>query len=322
MKHFLSFVVIGKNIKSKVINCILSIEHVIMANSLRYYEIVYVDSKSSDGTIEELKKKFKDKIKIIVLTGNANSAIARNAGADNTSGDTIFFVDGDTEIQPAFVAKVYSEENGLVYPLVTGRLKDIYYDKAGNLIPISRNRYEINETRESHGLGGIFMITRNAFDKVKGFKNYLKISQDIDIGYRLQKAGIYHIAIPELMAHHHTVHYYDASRLYERFRSGVFGYIGVFYRANLLNKYCLLQILREQKLTFVFVGSLLLTFTIHWLFIFTLPLLIFIKSRRNKVAGFWQELIAIILRDLGVFYGLFFFYPNKLIDEHKKIQIR
>lgn len=58
-------------------------------------EIIIVDDKSGDNSIE-LAKKFKDeRIRIVELENNVGPAIARNKGIEESTGDYICFLDSD-----------------------------------------------------------------------------------------------------------------------------------------------------------------------------------------------------------------------------------
>ena len=66
----ISFIVIGKNEGWKLSKCIQSIYDTIEYNKLNNSEIIYVDSSSTDKSIEKARK-FK-KIEIFQLTGYVN----------------------------------------------------------------------------------------------------------------------------------------------------------------------------------------------------------------------------------------------------------
>ena len=75
----ISFIVIGKNEAKYLARCIQSIRKTIEYNKLKKYEIIYVDSNSTDDSIKRVLK-FKY-VKIFKITSKPNAAIARNIGA-------------------------------------------------------------------------------------------------------------------------------------------------------------------------------------------------------------------------------------------------
>ena len=85
----ISFIIIGRNEGWKLTNCLKSVFNTITYNKLDNYEIIYVDSKSTDNSIESVKQ-FKN-VKIFQLTIDYNAAIARNVGANKSKGQVLFF---------------------------------------------------------------------------------------------------------------------------------------------------------------------------------------------------------------------------------------
>ena len=77
----ISFIVIGKNEGLRLKKCFESIHKAIDYDSIKNYEIIYVDSKSIDNSLA-LAKTFSD-IKVFLITGENNAAIARNIGQKN-----------------------------------------------------------------------------------------------------------------------------------------------------------------------------------------------------------------------------------------------
>ena len=58
-------------------------------------EIIIVDDKSSDNSLDIVKKKNDDRIKVIELEINVGAARARNIGIDHATGEYICFLDSD-----------------------------------------------------------------------------------------------------------------------------------------------------------------------------------------------------------------------------------
>ena len=52
----IGFIIIGKNEGHKLVRCINSIKKTIDENNIGDYEIIYVDSKSTDNSIELVEK--------------------------------------------------------------------------------------------------------------------------------------------------------------------------------------------------------------------------------------------------------------------------
>ena len=75
----IGFIIIGKNEGQKLVRCINSIVKTVEENNIGDYDIIYVDSKSTDNSIE-LVKGLNEKVKIFRVTGKSSPAIGRNIG--------------------------------------------------------------------------------------------------------------------------------------------------------------------------------------------------------------------------------------------------
>ena len=95
-----SFIIIGKNEGWRLLKSVESVYNAIELNKLENAEVIYVDSKSSDGSLSKIKKY--DRLKIVLIEGEANAAIARNIGFLEPTKQNLIFIDGDMEIKSAF----------------------------------------------------------------------------------------------------------------------------------------------------------------------------------------------------------------------------
>jgi len=107
------FIIIGKNEGHKLVNCINSIKKTIAENKIGDYEIIYVDSKSTDNSIE-LVGGLDEKLKIFRISGKTNPAIGRNVGAAESDADIYCFIDGDMELVPDFFPQVLDDAGKLM----------------------------------------------------------------------------------------------------------------------------------------------------------------------------------------------------------------
>ena len=75
------------------------------------YEIIVVDNKSTDNTVEKVKEYMNksSRISLIKLKSNLKQGIARNIGVDYAKGDYIMFVDGDDKVASEFIKKMYNK---------------------------------------------------------------------------------------------------------------------------------------------------------------------------------------------------------------------
>ena len=134
---YISFIVIGKNEANNLDRCFKSIETFAVVNSFQF-EIVYIDSQSTDHTPDILKNW--PNITYKILGGICNAARARNFGAINSNGDVFCFIDGDMELNDSFGIRI-SSGGKLIHPFINGYRID--YLHTGNWEYISDNSIEI-----------------------------------------------------------------------------------------------------------------------------------------------------------------------------------
>lgn len=302
----ISFIIIGRNEGWKLTKCLQSIFDTIEYNALKEYEVIYVDSKSTDDSIERVKAF--ENVRVFKLTGDINAAIARNLGAKESSRDVFFFVDGDMEIQPEFLPLVYSEKEGLINDFVSSNWMDYYYNQKGEFI--SKSPYlKMNQDIKETTTGGLFLIKREIWNSVGGMRSIFKKSQDIDLGLRLAKKGVFLLRKKEVAAIHHTIAYMDKNRMWRDFWSGneLYGR-SLLYRKNILNLFTYKRILRNDYSLLVFIISMLLL-PFSFIPVYFYLIIILLKALKTSLKTPFNYFIYFILRDIKVLYGLFFFFP-------------
>ena len=304
----ISFIIIGRNEGWKLNKCLVSVFQTIKQNTLSKYEVIYVDSKSTDDSLKRAKN-FPE-LKIFQLTGDINAAIARNVGAKESKGDILFFIDGDMEIIPGFLPLVYSEEKGLIQDFVSGNWVNYFYDQSANFI--SKEKYQ-NAKQDSieKVTGGLFLIKNNIWKDIHGMNPVFKKSQDIDLGLRLAKRNIFLLRKKETAAKHHTISYLDNNRMWKDLFS--FNHLygrSLLYRRHIFNKQIYSRLLRNDYTLLLLVGVSLLVVFMHSVIIFLLYFLAVLY--RGKFI--FSRFAYLIIRDLSVLLGLFLFWPKKNLN--------
>jgi len=314
----ISFIVIGLNEEKYLLNCFRSIFETIKVNNILKYEILYVDSNSSDKSIE-IAKGFKE-IKIFKLSHVCNAAIARNLGADLSNGETLFFIDGDLEINPSFLQKALDSNCFFKYDVAIGKSIHYYYDYSGNLL----NK---KEEEPHHGnfanlnIKGWFIIKRSIWYRIGGMKTKLRSSQDRDFFLELMKKKIKIEFINDIIAIHHTISYLNNKRMWTRLFNGTELYgRSVFYRCHIFNKN-IWSILFRYEYTMLSLIILLIAGILSQLYLLFLiyPLMVLTRIffQQNKtLIDVFNRIPYYLLRDVLTILGGLFFYPQ----EKKNIQ--
>lgn len=320
----ISFIVIGRNEGKKLTKCFQSIFKTISDNNLIEYEVVYVDSKSTDNSIEIARGL--ENISIIQLSGEINAAIGRNVGALFAKGDILFFIDGDMEIMPDFLALVYNEKDGLKYDFVSGQMNYIYYDDNENLI--GQELYfkkSLNKDAIYYTVGGLFLIKRNFWDLLGGMDNRYKKSEDYDLALKLALKKVHLIRKKEIIGNTHMISYKDHKRMY----SGLFDKSHLYsrsliYREHFFNKYMWPSLIRnDSSLIVLLVSTFICILSNNYLLFLLYPLFVIVRilKRNNNLSNLLINVPYYFIRDIVVIFGFFFFYPKKIVKRDIKFTV-
>lgn len=201
----ISFVVIGKNESWRLEKCLTAIRRMASSELKQPYEIIYVDSQSTDGSLE-LAKRYVDKV--FLITGECNPAIGRNIGAKESVGDTLFFLDGDMELREGVLSGILKEDS-LKYPIIEGVDNNVLFDNEWKKIEEKpRSLYkEGTEWNENSPSGGMFVIEKKVWEEVGGMDNRYVRCEDFEFGFRACETGYKTRRIGQLWVNHYTRYY-------------------------------------------------------------------------------------------------------------------
>ena len=164
------------------------------------YEIIIVDGKSKDGTIEVVNK-YKKKLKLIKLieSNKRNLCFQRNLGAQNSIGEYLVFLDADSRIYKSYLYELKKTIDKYSYLfLTTYQLSDDRDNFNILLSQIANYGLEILKLLNKQMAPGYnFVIFKDVFIKLKGFNEKTTISEDHDLSIRIEKAGIKLHIIPK-----------------------------------------------------------------------------------------------------------------------------
>ncbi len=305
----ISFIIIGKNEGWRLQKCLQSISYVVEQDVIANYEIIYVDSQSTDNSIE-LAKQYE--AKTFLITGECNAAIARNIGAKEAIGDILFFIDGDMELFSGFLPKVLTQDGRLEYPFISGIFNDIIHDMDWNYLHTSR-RHKLQEGGADSvetTTGGLFLIEHSLWDKVGGMDTRFKRSQDYDLGLRLSQMGcpLHRKAI--LLANHY-MRQYSVREDY---------IVNVKYTALLLRKHWndidyLKIFFKQQYTTVLLLISIILLFVSSWSLFLYVGAIFYKNLKQKNMKRWWNP----IVRDCTLLWALLFFVPNEYGLNYKMV---
>jgi glycosyltransferase involved in cell wall biosynthesis/peptidoglycan/xylan/chitin deacetylase (PgdA/CDA1 family) len=184
----------------------------------RNFEVVVVVDGATDGTAEALRKlRVSFPLKVIEQE-NSGAAQARNAGAAAARGEILVTLDDDMEADPRMLAeheRSHREGADVVLgdiPLNPASPRTLLSDGVGEWAATRRERLAAPGAEIGVGdlLTGQLSIGRGAYEDVGGFdasftREGLFGGEDIDFGYRLEKAGYSIVFNPAAISYQ----YYD-----------------------------------------------------------------------------------------------------------------
>ncbi|MFH1827127.1 MAG: glycosyltransferase [bacterium] len=156
------------------------------------FEVIIVDAKSKDKTLN-IARKFKKKLKLkIVLSKKRNVSYQKNQGANHASGKYLIFLDADCKVSDIFTMKferVISKKKGLIfYPYIkpeenSVQMKTIY-QFLNFLIDISQI------SKNPFTSVGCMCLEKNLFNIIGGFDEKINFQEDLEIGRKAREWGI------------------------------------------------------------------------------------------------------------------------------------
>ena len=150
------------------------------------FEVIIVDAHSNDKT-KEVVKKFADlKVKVID-SEKRNVSYQRNLGVKNTENERILFLDADTRIQDDFLENALKEIEDNKIEIATCNI----YPDSSHLIDkffIFLFRIYLKSLYKIIGFNGCCLFTlKSLHNKVNGFDETIKVSEDFEYTKRLKK---------------------------------------------------------------------------------------------------------------------------------------
>jgi len=217
-------------------------------------EVIVVDNKSEDGTVEMLQEKFPEVI-LIANKDNTGFAKANNQGIAIAQGEYILFLNPDTVVredtfeQTIGFMEAHPEAGGLGVKMIDGKGHFLPESKRGfpspevafyktfglsKLFPKSKrfNKYHLgyldkDEIHQVDVLSGAFMLMPRKVLEEIGYwdEAFFMYGEDIDLSYRIIKAGYKNYYYPETT----IIHYKGEST-----KKGSLNYVKTFYEAMII----------------------------------------------------------------------------------------
>ena len=247
----LSIIIVNYNVEHFLEQCLSSVRK---ASQKLETEVFVIDNNSVDGSIDMLRRRFPE---VILLENKSNVGFARanNQAIRKANGEYILLLNPDTVVEDDTFEKVirfmdeHPDAGGLGVKMVDGTGKFLPESKRGfptpataffkifglsALFPHSKrfSKYHLgylgeDQIHEVDVLAGAFMLLRKKTLKKTGplDEEFFMYGEDIDLSYRINKAGFKNYYFPETR----IIHYKGEST-----KKSSVNYVLVFYKAMVI----------------------------------------------------------------------------------------
>ncbi len=244
----LSVVIVNYNVKHFIEQCLFS---VLKASESFECEVFVVDNNSVDGSVTLIKEKF-PQVNLIVNKTNTGFSVANNQALKIAKGEYVLLLNPDTVVQEDTFTKIlafmdaHPEAGGLGVKMLDGQGNFAPESKRGlptpevafykmfgfsRFFPKSKRfgKYHLSylpedQLSEIDVMSGAFMLIRKSVLDTIGFldETFFMYGEDIDLSYRITKAGFKNYYFPETQ----IIHYKGEST-----KRSSLNYVVIFYKA-------------------------------------------------------------------------------------------
>lgn len=186
-------VVIGRNEGERLRACLASVLSMDHGN----LDVVYVDSASTDGSVELARSLG---VRTVSLSGPTTAARGRNAGWRSTDAPSILFLDGDTVLDPGFVSRNLPRFSDPMLAGVAGDRRETRTDASiyNAIFDLDWNA----PAGEALFFGGDALVRRAALEAVGGYNEALIAGEEPDMCRRMRGLGYHILHVTEPMTGH------------------------------------------------------------------------------------------------------------------------
>lgn len=185
-------------------------------------EVIVIDNKSEDGTVEMIREKY-PQVKLIVPDDNLGFSKGNNLGMDIAQGEFFFLLNPDTYFIDETIDQLYqyaiNHSSDLIVPkllntdqslqisawkepIILDSFLEIFY-----LHTIAkRNQYDLNAFHFPHKIetasGAAMFFSKSSYERFGGLDENMFWMEDIDLGYRFRKYGANIYYLPNIQLVH------------------------------------------------------------------------------------------------------------------------
>jgi GT2 family glycosyltransferase len=166
------------------------------------FEVIVIDDASTDNSAELISA---FPCKLVQLETNSGASRARNAGANQSSGEIIFFIDSDCIIKKDTLNLVRKAIAGHRNTVIGGSYTLLPYDDNffSTFQSVFIHHSELKRSEPDYVASHCMAIERKLFEKSGGFpEKFLPIIEDVELSHRLRRLGCKLRMEPTILVRH------------------------------------------------------------------------------------------------------------------------
>jgi glycosyltransferase involved in cell wall biosynthesis len=155
------------------------------------FEVIVVDAKSEDKTIEVIEK-FRSHLPAlrVEVSPKRNVIFQRNYGVTFAKYEQLLFLDADTQMRPHFLEKTIAEFEKRNLDLATVNYKPLSTRADDAIIHILGNMYmEVMQVIQAVGMGWCIFSNKKYHNLLNGFDLEAELNEDFDYTSRAARLG-------------------------------------------------------------------------------------------------------------------------------------
>ena len=197
-ENFISVIIPVHNGGATIGRCL----EAVFASRYTRFEVIVVDDRSTDNSLEIIGRY---PCRLVRLEDHAGASAARNAGARQSTGEYLFFIDADCVLLVDTLSRVNSALAGAGTAVVGGTYTPLPFD-SGFFSAFQSVFIHYSETKRmppdyiaTHALA----VQADIFRRTGGFtEEFLPILEDVEFSHRLRNQGVQLIMDPGIQVRH------------------------------------------------------------------------------------------------------------------------
>lgn len=182
-------------------------------------ELLVVDNGSADGSLQDIKDRFRNQLRLIENKTNAGFAAGNNIGIEQSRGKYVALLNNDAVADPSWLKElvVVAEADpraGMCAPKVLNYFERDTFDTAGHLVyrdglnrgrgRLEKDEGQYDKIEEVFFPSGAAALYRKAMlDEIGLFdEDFFAYGEDADLGIRGRLAGWKCVYVPKAIAYH------------------------------------------------------------------------------------------------------------------------